>query len=94
MKTLDSRYQQAHKEAKLAVALAFAYFLWWYGFAYGFAPQSIEHALPTLYFGLPFWFLMSCIVGPLLFTILCALMVKYLYQDMPLDIEQDPPHEQ
>lgn len=93
MKTLSARYHQAHKEAKWAIYLALAYFLWWYGFAYGLAPQEIEHSLPTLYFGLPLWFLMSCIIGPIFFTFLCALMVKYLYQDMPLEIKQDPPHE-
>lgn len=89
MKTLNSRYQQAHKEAKLAVALALAYFLWWYGFAYGLAPDPLNETLPTLYFGLPLWFLLSCVLGPVLFTLLCGLMVKYFYKDMSLEIEQD-----
>lgn len=89
MKTLNSRYQQAHKEAKWAIALALAYFLWWYAFAYGLAPNVLDERLPTLYFGLPLWFLLSCVVGPALFTFLCALMVKYLYKDMSLEIEQD-----
>lgn len=93
MKTLSRRYRQAHKEAKWAIALALAYFAWWYGFAYGLAPEGIEQALPTLYFGLPLWFLLACVIGPLLFTLLCALMVKYLFKDMPLDIEQDTSNE-
>lgn len=92
MKTLSSRYQQAHKEAKWAIALALAYFAWWYGSAYGLAPEAIEQT-PTLYFGLPLWFLMACVIGPLLFTLLCALMVKYLYKEMPLDIEPENHHE-
>ena len=89
MKTLSSRYRQAHKEAKWAIALALAYFAWWYGFAYGLAPEGIEQTPPTLYFGLPLWFLLSCVIGPLLFTLLCALMVKFLYKDMPLNIEEE-----
>ncbi|WP_028024490.1 YhdT family protein [Enterovibrio calviensis] len=93
MKTLSSRYRQAHKEAKWAIALAIAYFVWWYASAYGLAPEGIEQTLPTLYFGMPLWFLMACVIGPLLFTVLCALMVKYLYKDMPLDIEQDTTNE-
>ncbi|MDD1783835.1 YhdT family protein [Enterovibrio sp. ZSDZ35] len=93
MKTLSSRYRQAHKEAKWAIALALAYFLWWYGFAYGLAPEGIEQAMPELYFGLPLWFLLACVVGPILFTVLCALMVKFLFKDMSLDIEQDTENE-
>ncbi|MEZ8144073.1 hypothetical protein A1OQ_01955 [Enterovibrio norvegicus FF-162] len=93
MKTLSSRYHQAHKEAKWSIGLAVAYFLWWYGFAYGLAPEGIELAPPTLYFGLPLWFLMACVIGPVLFTLLCAAMVKFLFKDMSLDIEQDSSHE-
>lgn len=89
MKTLNSRYHQADKEAKWAILLAFGYFVWWYSTAYGLAPQTADHSLPTLYFGLPLWFLLSCVIGPILFTFLCAMMVKFLYQDMPLDIKQD-----
>ena len=86
MRTLNLRYRQANKEAMWALALTCAFFAWWYGFAYGLSP--VTDALPTLYFGLPLWFLLSCIIGPILFTLLCALMVKYLYQDMSLDIEE------
>lgn len=93
MKTLSARYRQAHKEAKWAIVLAFAYFAWWYFSAYAFAPSNVHHALPELYWGFPLWFLLACIIGPLVFTLLCALMVKYLYQDMSLDIEKDTPDE-
>nr|WP_086938100.1 YhdT family protein [Thaumasiovibrio occultus] len=85
MRSLPRRYAQASREALWAIGLAVAYFLWWYCSAYGLAPET--DALPTLYFGLPLWFLLACVIGPLLFTVLCAVMVKLVYHDMPLDIE-------
>ncbi|MGR2768626.1 YhdT family protein [Photobacterium ganghwense] len=93
MKTLSARYRQAHKEAKWALGLALAYFVWWYCTAYGFAPASTDTTMPPLYWGFPLWFLLACIIGPVIFTLLCALMVKFLYRDMPLDAEQETPHE-
>ncbi|GAB6263873.1 YhdT family protein [Photobacterium sp. R1] len=89
MKTLSTRYQQAHREARWALWLAVAYFLWWYCSAYFFAPDSARDTLPELYWGFPLWFLLACLAGPVLFTLLCALMVKYIYQDMPLDVDEE-----
>ncbi|ELR67044.1 Membrane protein [Photobacterium marinum] len=89
MKTLAARYRQAHKEAKWAIGLALAYFVWWYCSAYGLAPINVHEALPELYWGFPLWFLMACIIGPVIFTLLCALMVKYIYQDMSLEVDKD-----
>jgi len=34
---------------------------------------------------IPLWFLLSCMVMPLLFIVLCALMVSRLFVDLPLD---------
>lgn len=95
MKTIDERFVQADKEAKWAFLLTIAYFIWWYSTAYGLAPKinADVSALPDLYFGLPLWFLLSCILGPIVFTVLCALMVKYLYQDMDLDVTKETEHE-
>jgi len=93
LKTLSARYRQAHKEAKWAVGLALAYFTWWYFSAYAFAPSDVYNVLPELYWGFPLWFLLACIIGPIIFTLLCGLMVKYIYQDMSLEIEKDTPDE-
>ncbi|MCA2016991.1 YhdT family protein [Vibrio tritonius] len=89
MSKLTDIYRQAHKEAFLAFALAVLYFLWWYATAYGLSPTTDNHTMPTLYWGFPLWFLLSCIIGPLLFTILCIVMVKVFYKDVPLDIAAD-----
>ncbi|WP_051680313.1 YhdT family protein [Vibrio rhizosphaerae] len=82
-------YRQAHREALWAIALAFGYFIWWYATAYGFSPSPESQALPELYWGMPLWFLLSCVIGPVLFTLLCALMVKYVYRNFSLTTEED-----
>ncbi len=93
MKTLRHRYHQAHKEALFSILLALAYFAWWYGFSYGLAPNEITSPTLDLYFGFPLWFLMSCIIGPIVFTLLCGLLVKFCFKDMPLDIMDKEDHE-
>ncbi|WP_087026781.1 YhdT family protein [Thaumasiovibrio subtropicus] len=87
MQTLTQRFRQAHKETCWAIALAIGYFLWWYISAYHFSPQ--DSSLPTLYFGLPLWFLLACVLGPLIFTLACALMVKFVYKSIPLNVVMD-----
>ena len=46
---------------------------------------------------MPLWFLLSCILMPLLFIVLCGLMVDRLFVDIPLDSQplddKEPPHE-
>ena len=87
MKTLHSRYSQAHREARWAIGLTIAYFLCWYLSAYGVAPAKGSVEPLSLVMGLPLWFLLSCIVGPCLFIVLCAAMVRYVFKDMPLDVD-------
>ncbi|PXA72968.1 MULTISPECIES: YhdT family protein [Vibrio] len=77
--------QQTHREALAALLLALSYFIWWYITAYGFSAPFDDLELPPLYFGMPLWFLLSCLVGPLIFTLLCALMVKFIYRDISLE---------
>ncbi|MFB9134569.1 YhdT family protein [Vibrio olivae] len=89
MNQRDKVYRQAHREAIWATVLALGYFVWWYLSAYQFSAPVEDTSLPTLYWGMPLWFLLSCIIGPVLFTVLCGLMVKYLYRDLPLDDIQD-----
>ncbi len=82
-------YRQARREALWAIGLALGYFVWWYCSAYQFSAPIEDTRMPTLYWGMPLWFLLSCVVGPILFTVLCAVMVKVCYQDLPLDGEDD-----
>ena len=93
MDTLPGRYKQANKEAKWALVLTAAYFAWWYISAYGLGSPAQDLSMPQLYFGFPLWFLLSCIIGPIVFTLLCALMVKFCYRDISLEVKQEWHHE-
>ncbi len=35
--------------------------------------------------GLPHWFEMACLLTPLLFILLCWLMVRVIFRDIPLE---------
>ena len=73
----------ANREALMAILLAILYALWWAFSAY--FPTAIGSSLPTLYFGLPLWFLLSCIIGPLLFMLLGVVMVLFFFKDISIE---------
>ncbi|MFB2865844.1 YhdT family protein [Aeromonas sp. MdU4] len=73
-----NRFALARREAAFCLLLTLLYFFAWYGTAY-FIPLQLE------LWGLPLWFLLSCMVMPLLFILLCALMVSRLFVEIPLD---------
>ncbi|MGL4715820.1 MAG: YhdT family protein [Aeromonas sp.] len=79
-----NRFALARREAAFCLLLTLLYFFAWYGTAY-FTPLHLE------LWGLPLWFLLSCMVMPLLFIVLCALMVTRLFVVIPLDT---PTHQQ
>jgi uncharacterized membrane protein YhdT len=85
--TKDYRFNIAHKEALIGLAIAIFNFIWWYGFAYGLGSQPIEEY--TYIFGLPAWFFYSCIVGFLVIIILLIIVVYTVFQDIPLDEGED-----
>lgn len=75
---MDTRFIQAHREARWALGLTVAYLLAWVLAAYlpGNAPGIT---------GLPHWFEMACLLVPLLFILLCWLMVRVVFRDMSLE---------
>ena len=75
---MDKRFVQASKEARWALWLTLLYLAAWLLAAY--IPDSTQGLT-----GLPHWFEMSCLLIPLLFILLCWLMVRVIYQDMPLE---------
>ncbi len=76
-----NRFALARREAALCLLLTLLYFAAWYGSAY-FIPEDME------LWDMPLWFVLSCILMPLLFIGLCALMVDHLFVDIPLDTEE------
>ncbi|MFQ2147675.1 YhdT family protein [Aeromonas jandaei] len=81
-----NRFALARREAAFCLLLTLLYFFAWYGTAY-FIPVHLE------LWGIPLWFLLSCMVMPLIFIILCALMVNRLFVDIPLDTHASPQKE-
>ncbi|HGO5824264.1 TPA: YhdT family protein [Mannheimia haemolytica] len=75
-------YQQLTREARWAVLLTFIYLLGWVGFAY-FSPQSRG------IFGFPIWFELSCILLPSIFTIVATLVVKKVYKNIDLEVNNE-----
>lgn len=77
---MDSRFVQAHREARWSIWLALAYLAAWSLFAWlpGNAPGIS---------GLPHWFELACLLVPLLFIFLCWLMIRLVFKDIPLEDE-------
>lgn len=70
--------QQLNREAKWSIYLTLIYLVGWVVLAY-FTPHKIGM------FGLPIWFELSCLLLPLIFIILSAIVLKVVYQDVDLD---------
>ncbi len=76
--TMDKRFTQAHKEARWTFALTLCYLTGWWLAAY--LPDNAQGIT-----GLPRWFEMSCLLLPLLFIVLCWLMVRLGFRDIVLE---------
>ena len=87
MKVKDKRYRIAHREALIGVALVVVNFALWYGFAYGMGGGD-----PTEYtyiMGFPAWFFYSCIVTTLFMLVLIAVLLKFVFKEVPLDDKKE-----
>ncbi|WP_242705689.1 YhdT family protein [Pontibacillus sp. ALD_SL1] len=85
-KNSDPRFKIAHREALIGVGLAIINFLWWYCFAYGLGDQAPEDY--TYIWGLPSWFVYSCIGGFILMAILVTFVVTVWFKEVPFDEEE------
>jgi uncharacterized membrane protein YhdT len=84
---VDKRFKIAHKEALIGVILVIINFIIWYGFGYGLGSANVKDY--TYVFGLPAWFFYSCILGSIVMIILVIFTVRYLFQDIPFDVEEE-----
>nr|WP_314264429.1 YhdT family protein [uncultured Moellerella sp.] len=75
---MDKRFLQSNREARWALFLTLAYLIGWLITAY--LPDSTQGIT-----GLPLWFEWSCLILPILFIILCTLMIKLVFKDMSLE---------
>ncbi|PSJ45396.1 DUF997 family protein [Zobellella taiwanensis] len=73
----------ARREALFSVLLALLYLAGWAATAY-LVPPDLSLA------GWPLWFMLSCLFNPLLFTLLCLLMVRYGFRAVSLGEQHEP----
>lgn len=85
--SMDKRFKIAHKEALFGVILVIINFIIWYGLGYGLGSANVKDY--TYVFGLPAWFFYSCILGSIVMIILVIFTVRYLFQDIPFDVEEE-----
>lgn len=79
--------KQLMKESLVTIILYLIYFLWWYLTAYGLGDKDPREY--TYLFGLPMWFVVSCIGGFLLITTLVYFSVKYIFKEVDFEVEDD-----
>ncbi|QBY45358.1 YhdT family protein [Arsenophonus nasoniae] len=75
---MDKRFLQSNKEARWSAFLTVAYLCSWIMAAY----LPGEKVGIT---GMPLWFELSCLYLPLIFILLCILMVKFIFKQMSLE---------
>ncbi len=85
--TDNEKNRQIRREALLSLGLYLAFFVWWYVTGYGIAETGTPETY-TYLFGLPLWFLLSCIVGYLLFCVATIFTVRRFFKDIDLGTEE------
>ena len=83
----DRRFKVAHREAIIGVILVIINFIWWFGFAYGLGSGNPKEY--TYILGLPAWFFLSCVVGFLVMVVLVTLTVKFLFEEVSFDVDDE-----
>jgi uncharacterized membrane protein YhdT len=82
IKNMETRFLQAHKEARWVFGLTLAYLASWILTAY--LPGNVPGIM-----GLPAWFEAACIMLPLVFIVLCWLMVRFIFRDISLEDDNE-----
>lgn len=79
-----SRFSQADYEARVTLLLYAAFFLWWTIGAFGLGDYA-----QTMVWGMPAWFLVSCVLSYPLICVALWITVRLCFKDMPLDSRLD-----
>lgn len=85
-----SRFRQADREARITLWVYAAFFVWWTVGAFGLGSWA---DVPI--WGLPAWFMVSCVLGYPLVCVGLWLVLRYSFRHMPLssDGSEDPDDE-
>ncbi|MDR2946040.1 MAG: YhdT family protein [Candidatus Adiutrix sp.] len=84
--TERERNAQMKKEALISVAMYVIFFLWWYFTGYGLAGENQSYTM-----GIPNWFLLSSVVGYVLFSAATIIVVKLFFKNFSLEEAADDP---
>ncbi|WP_455819056.1 YhdT family protein [Pseudomonas cerasi] len=79
---MEKRFIQAHREAFWSFWLAVAYLACWALSAW--LPDDVQGVS-----GLPHWFEIACLLVPGVFIVLCWLMVRVVFRDIPLEDDSE-----
>ena len=74
----------------MSIILYVVFVLWLAITGYGLGTGDPDSFVTVM--GLPLWFVLSCVVGPIWFCIASWLMVKYKFKDFDLDktLDEEP----
>lgn len=81
--TEKERNKQIHKEVFISVILYLLYFVWWY--VTGFVMGHKDPSTYTFVMGLPVWFILNSIVGPILFITAVIFSIKCFFVEVDLE---------
>lgn len=73
---------QINKEVIITIILYLAYFIWWY--VTGFLMGNTDPSEYRFILGLPTWFILNSIVGPIIFIIAVIFTVKCFFKNFDL----------
>lgn len=77
------KHRQMNREALISLIIYLLFFLWWYFTGYG-----LSELLPDIFvMGFPLWFFLSCIIGWILMSIAVFTLVKTVFRDFELTID-------
>jgi uncharacterized membrane protein YhdT len=81
--TEKQRNDQIRKEQRISIVLYIVFVAWLAITGYGLGMGNPDNFVTIM--GLPLWFILSCVVGPIWFCIVSWLVVKYKFKDFDLD---------
>lgn len=81
--TEKERNKQINKEVIISVVLYLIYFIWWY--VTGIVIGDKDPATYTYVMGLPVWFILNSIVGPVLFITAIIFSIKCFFVEVELE---------
>lgn len=89
--TEQGRNKQINKEVIVSIILYLLYFVWWY--VTGFVIGDKDPSTYTFIMGLPLWFILNSIVGPILFIIAVIFTIKCFFVEVDLEESEEKLHE-